>query len=134
MTAAGCVILLAVLLMKSLSAILIALLLVHLQCSGTCLSDALKSPATSGGEKAPCHKQENGSNEKSSHQTDNPCRFGQVLDSKIGAGKYVLGLNVSLPVMVSAVRPPTLSFAYTFLLESSSHPLPSPAIASVLRI
>src|SRR5437764_783220 len=95
--------------LKTLCAVLMILLVAHLQCSGSCLSESFKSHVIPDSDKPPCHQHEDTPSNPSpqkSHETDSPCSQGQVIESKGGLiAKHVLLFNAVLPVVISDLDP-----------------------------
>src|SRR5262245_31250256 len=67
--------------MKALGTVLIGIIALHLQCSGSCLAESLRSFDN----QPPCHKHANlpSSDHRSSPETNNPCDQGTILQSKV---------------------------------------------------
>jgi hypothetical protein len=115
--------------MKFLSGSLILLLLLHLQCGGSCRKPATKTPP-------PCHKQENSppSQPQSSHEADGPCNQGQLIESKtFHSGKVALELAAVLPLSLAAAMASDLRLP-TITPGIASVASPPPVPISVLRI
>src|SRR5437868_6911892 len=123
--------------MKNLCAILIAVLIVHLHCSGSCFSEAFGSHTTSATSDPPCHGQAHNPTDSSPQKPDEintPCSQGQVVESKAGvSGKYLLQLTAVLPAIISV---PLLNQPFTHELTPENPPFAwAPSISlSILRI
>src|SRR5467141_4694452 len=108
--------------MKSFCAILIAVLIVHLQCSGSCFSEAFASHSTSAASDPPCPGHANNPSDSSPQkpdETNSPCSQGQVIESKAGvSGKHLVQLTAVLPAIISI---PFLNqpFAHELTLENA---------------
>lgn len=94
--------------MKSLCTVLIAVLVLHLQCGGSCLAESFGSAAhpLPAGEEPPCHQNAEfpSDSPKPSHQANNPCGQGPIIQSKLTiSGKIALQFAAVLPVMVPVI-------------------------------
>src|SRR5215831_419618 len=96
--------------MKAASTILIAVLALHLQCSGSCLADSLRAFDN----QPPCHKHANlpSKDHQPSHETNNPCDQGSILQSKvqISIRSADLQLTAVLPTLPAIVPLHTIFF------------------------
>lgn len=125
--------------MKSICSILIALvMLMHLQCGASCLSESLGSTAqaTPVSTEPACHQRANfpSNSSHAPHETNTPCSQGPVVEAKIMlSGKWVQHLIAVLPPAA-----PILSLDQSTNLTFSTHHPPdvwSPPISlPVLRI
>jgi len=79
--------------MKSLITALVMVLVAHVLCSGSCISESLKTTKTT---EAPCHKQDDGPSQ--SQESRNLCSQTQVSESKSSvSGSYVVQFSAVLP-------------------------------------
>ena len=124
--------------MKMLAALLVGVLLLHLQCGGSCLSSSFErkvdEPSTSS--EPPCHKHTEVPSKSQAPSRDghSPCNQGPVADSKLSSGgKVTLQVPAMLPATVGLLA--TFDFGITgFIPEKTPH-LPSSTVRlSVLRI
>ena len=124
--------------MKMFSALLVGVLLLHLQCGGSCLFSSfgrnVDGPATSS--EPPCHKQAETPSKAPAPSRDgnSPCNQGPVADSKSSSGgKITLQMPAMLPATVGPLA--TFDFGITgFIAEKRPHLPSSAARLSVLRI
>ena len=123
--------------MKMLSALLVGVLLLHLQCGGSCLFSSfgrhVDVPATSS--ELPCHKHAETPSKAPvpSRDGNSPCNQGPVADSKLSSGVKV---TLQMPAIPATVGPLAgFDFGISgFIAERPPH-LPSPVVRlSVLRI
>jgi hypothetical protein len=80
--------------MKSLITTLVLVLVAHVLCSGSCISQSFKTT------EAPCHKQQenSGSSPQQSQESGNLCVQGTLTDYKSSAGSnHLLSLTAVLP-------------------------------------
>jgi len=75
--------------MKILCAILIAIVVVHLQCGGSCLGESSKIPVSTD---PPCHQHSNTPKDSDQpHESNNRCGQGSLIEAKAaGFGRHVL--------------------------------------------
>src|SRR5262245_34012383 len=123
--------------MKTLSTMLILLLLLHLQCGGSCLAESLDR-AMQGATDAqpPCHQHgqtPTNQPQQSSHHVEGTCAQGPVIEAKLGIGKAVLQLGAILPDAIAASQP--IDFEMHRHIPDDLRSLsPQPSTISVLRI
>ena len=120
-------------LMKSVGAVLIAVLILHLQCAGSCLAESLGStalapPAT---EQPPCHKHAETPSDKSqpSHDRNELCTQGPVI-----AGKVVFQSVAVLPAVSPNLLQPRITTTRQLIQERPAGIVTSPVPISILRI
>ena len=123
--------------MKMFSALLVGVLLLHLQCGGSCLFGSFEgkidTPSTS--PEPPCHKHAEipSKGQAPSRDGNSPCNQGPVADSKLSSGVKV---TLQMPAIPATVGPLAgFDFGISgFIAERPPH-LPSPVVRlSVLRI
>ncbi len=120
---------LALTLMKALSSCLILVLLVHLQCAGSCLAES-SAPKTAPA--CPQHAK-TPSNGHQPNESNGPCTQGPQLESKLSTGKVVFDLDALFPASPVIAQATDATVRYTFL----DHPLvvlSLPVPISILRI
>ena len=96
---------------KSLCAVLIAVLAMHLQCGASCLAGSVglmehATPVSPVSIDPPCHKHaEVPANSQPLHEANSPCGQGTIIEGKItAAGRYVLPQsNVVLPATTPVI-------------------------------
>jgi hypothetical protein len=98
---------------KTSCAVLVAVLIVHLLCSGSCASEAFAGSAAPPTPEPPCHghEQKPSPSAPQSHEGGGPCSQGQIVASKPGAiGTCVLQLDaaVLLPAISSSLTLPVV--------------------------
>src|SRR5215467_15056762 len=80
--------------MRMFSALLVGVLLLHVQCGGSCLLSAFgtKADVSPTSSEPPCHKhQETPTKDQApSHDSNSPCDQGPVTDSKLSSGGKVI--------------------------------------------
>src|SRR5262249_16143240 len=125
--------------MKLLPKFLILVMLVHLQCGGSCLVEAFGGPVPSAAaNKEPsCHHQQDApadDKQQPSHDANAPCSLGQLIEAKTyNFGKVVLQTAAILPAEAPSLR--TVDFTvHGFVPEGRHLDLASPAPISILRI
>src|SRR5215467_5895678 len=124
--------------MKMFSALLVGVLLLHLQCGGSCLFSSfgrqVDVPSTSS--EPPCHKHAEipSKGQSPSRDGSSPCNQGPVADSKLSSGgKITLQMPAMLPATVESLAP--FDFGITgFITKKTPHLRPSVVRLSVLRI
>ena len=94
--------------MKTLCALLIGVLVLHLQCDGSCLAESFSSTvdATPAGMEPPCHKPADVPSDipQPSHEGNSACSQGPLIESKVSAsGKTALQLAAVLPATVGVI-------------------------------
>ena len=123
--------------MKSWCAIIIAALILHLQCSGFCLSESLRSRAIPATGDPPCHQHSGNSSspERSPHPANNPCSQGPVvaLKSRL-AVKYACPVISALPVALVEIVNFDRVFDFRTVADNSPSLGGHSAVSSVLRI
>jgi len=124
--------------MKMFSALLVGVLLLHLQCGGSCLFGSFEgkidTPSTS--PEPPCHKHAEipSKGQAPSRDGNSPCNQGPVADSKLSSGGKV---TLQMPLMLPATVGPVAAFDFGitgFIAEKTPHFPSSVARLSVLRI
>jgi len=124
--------------MKMFSALLVGVLLLHLQCGGSCLFGSFEgkidTPSTNS--EPPCHKHAEipSKGQAPSRDGNSPCNQGPVADSKLSSGGKV---TVPMPAMLPATVGPLAAFdcgIIRFIVEKTPHFPSSVARLSVLRI
>src|SRR2546429_5575187 len=119
--------------MKMFSALLVGVLLLHLQCGGSCLFSSFERkidvPSTSS--EPPCHKHAEipSKGQAPSRDGNSPCNQGPVADSKLSSGGKI---TLPMPAMLPATIGPLAAFHWgiiRFILQKTPH---SPA--SVRRL
>lgn len=124
--------------MKTVCSILITVLILHLQCNGSCLAESLNSmthAAAAAGE-PPCHKHSDlpTQNPQAPHEDANTCSQGPVIESKTaGSAKDVLPLTAALPAAAPAITLAERSVSRVIVENPSRVWSPSIPI-SILRI
>jgi len=93
----------ALIAMRALVTVLIAIITLHLQCSGSCLAESLHTFDN----QPPCHKHTNlpSSDHRSSHETNNPCDQGTILEAKVRifSRSAIPQVTAVLPVLAHVV-------------------------------
>src|SRR5262245_5449157 len=122
--------------MKTLCAMLIVLLFVHLQCGGSCLAESLRvetdAPATSA--EPPCHQQgQTPTNDQSSHHAEGTCAQGPVIEAKLSVVKVILQWDAPLPDAIGTDQPSDFEIG-RYTPGDPAILLRPPAAISVLRI
>src|SRR5262249_5182290 len=123
--------------MKTLPTMLILLLLLHLQCGGSCLAESLDR-ATQGATDAqpPCHQHGQTPTNKpqqSSHHVEGTCAQAPVIEAKLDIGKAVLQLGAILPDVITASQPNNFEM-HRYIPDDLRSLLLRPSAISVLRI
>src|SRR6516162_4758052 len=96
--------------MKFLPKFLVLVMLIHLQCGGSCLVEAFGGPAHSAAasEEPSCHHHQDApadDNPQPSHDANAPCSRGQLIESKTyDFGKVVLQMAAILPAEAPSLR------------------------------
>src|SRR6266566_3622712 len=124
--------------MKMFPALLVAVLLLHLQCGGSCLFGSFERkidvPSTSS--EPPCHEhaQIPSKGQAPSHDGNGPCNQGPITGSKLSSGgKVSLQVAAILPATVGPLA--AFDCGITgFIAEKTPHLLSSVVRLSVLRI
>jgi hypothetical protein len=124
--------------MKYVCMLLIAVLVVHLQCGGSCLAEMLSSQAdvSKGSAEPPCHQHQQQSSDvpQPRHDTVSSCSQGPIIDAKATAsGKCALDVAAISPIVS---RPPSFTAPVGPQPVVNNPPgIPDPTFAtSVLRI
>src|SRR5215467_935213 len=96
--------------MRIFSALLVGVLLLHVQCGGSCLLSAFgtKADVSSTSSEPPCHHQEGTptKDQTPSHDSNSPCDQGPVTESKLSfAGKVTTQLPAILATAYQLVAP-----------------------------
>src|SRR5215510_14012935 len=124
--------------MKIFSALLVGVLLLHVQCGGSCLVSAFRTMAepSSTSSEPPCHRHEGTptKDQAPSHDSKSPCDQGPITESKLSfGGKVTSQLPAILPTACRLLAP--FDWGITGFIEEKppnlSHSL---ARLSVLRI
>src|SRR5262245_42790155 len=121
--------------MKSWSAILIAVLILHLQCSGSCASESVKSKPAPAAAEAPCHQHSGDSSKspKAPRENNSPCNQGQAIESRTSvAGKSMLPIDAVMPAPVVVTILSEASASKT--AEEPPDVWAPPILVSILRI
>ena len=125
--------------MKLLPKFLVLVMLIHLQCGGSCLVEAFGGPVHSAAanEEPSCHHHQDapaGDNQQPSHDENAPCSRGQLIESKTyDFGKVVLQTAAILPAEAPSLR--MIDFTvHVFVPEGQGLDLASPIPTSILRI
>src|SRR5262249_67892 len=124
--------------MKVLSGSLILLLLLHLQCGGSCLIEAFggaihEAPTNT---QPPCHQQGNPppTDRQSSHHTESRCNQGKLIESRTyNSGKIGPEFAAVLPPTITVMMASEPGFQ-KMTPGTPSSVLPSPVPISILRI
>jgi len=122
--------------MKVLCFVLIAILIAHLQCSGTCASESLDSQTSSPPTQPPCHEhdKQSDSSQPKSHDAANSCSQGSVIEAKqILKTKPTLLSSAVLHVVLTATGDNPSKAMAPRIDDPPGFSLSLPA-ASVLRI
>ena len=123
--------------MKVLCGLVIATLVLHLQCGGSCLTDSSgeKAQAASMSTEPPCHSHTEvpAKGRPPAHEGNSLCNQAPLTESKVSAGgKVALQFAAILPATIESL-PPYGSF-FSFVPEKPAG-LSSPSLrVSVLRI
>ena len=124
--------------MKTLCSSLILLLLLHLQCGGSCLAESLGLPGRTApaSTEPPCHQhgQTPVNDQQPPHQADSICSQGPLIQSKLSIGKVVLHLDATLLLDEIDTMHPADFNVRRYVRLSPQLVLLSPAAFSVLRI
>src|SRR5262245_59236533 len=95
--------------MKTLCGVLICLLLLHLQCGGSCLTESLDHGnfAAPRSEEPPCHQhsQSPTNNPQPSRHAEGTCTQGPLISAKLSFGKVVLESHATLPDTLGTSQP-----------------------------
>jgi hypothetical protein len=124
--------------MKMVSAVLVSLLFLHLQCGGSCLLGAFgaKADLPAASSEPTCHHPSESPSKTPApaHDNNGPCNQSPVTEFKLSAARQVtLQFVAILPATVSYMESYE-SFIAAFAPEKPPH-LPTPIVlASVLRI
>jgi hypothetical protein len=125
--------------MKLLPKFLVAVMLVHLQCGGSCLVEAFGAPAhpAAANEEPSCHHQQDApadDNQQPSHDANAPCSRGQLIEGKTyNFGKVVLQTAAILPAEAPSLG--AVDFTFRVFVPAGIHlDLVSPVPISILRI
>ena len=124
--------------MKTVCSILITVLILHLQCNGSCLAESLNSMthAAAAASEPPCHKHSDlpTQNPQAPHEDANTCSQGPVVESKTTvSAKDVLPLTAALPMAVPAIALAQQSVP-RIIAENPSRVWSPPIPISILRI
>ncbi len=124
--------------MKAFSSALIFVVLLHLQCGGSCIVEAFgrEVHATTTETHPPCHQDRDGpaDNQHPSHDVTSPCTQGQLIESKTyNAGKVLLEVDGVLPAIFTINATSDSGFR-AVIQEKPSLVLPAAVPISILRI